>query len=88
MHTVVDLPHYLTTAKASSMTDDDRVVTFYSGVDIPVFLMAAYSKGERANLSQAERNELRSVLGELARSYREGLRHHVQGRKRHHQGRP
>lgn len=58
-----------------------RVVMVYSGTDIPVFLPAACSKGERANLSQAERNELRSVLGELARRYREGLRRHVQDRK-------
>ncbi|NTU50149.1 MAG: type II toxin-antitoxin system RelE/ParE family toxin, partial [Desulfobulbaceae bacterium] len=36
-----------------------RVVTFYGGNDIPVFLLSIFSKGEKANLSQAERNELK-----------------------------
>jgi hypothetical protein len=30
-----------------------RVITFYSGKDLPVFLLAVYSKGEKANLSKA-----------------------------------
>ena len=32
-----------------------RVVTFYAGEDMPVFLLSIFSKGERANLSQSER---------------------------------
>src|SRR5215472_9760565 len=39
-----------------------RVVTFYSGADIPVFLLALINKGERADLSHQERNELRKEL--------------------------
>lgn len=35
-----------------------RVVTFFGGVDIPVYLLTVFSKGERGNLSQAERNQL------------------------------
>lgn len=41
------------------------MITFYSGVRFPVFLLTAFGKGERANLSKAERNELRSTLGAL-----------------------
>ncbi|WP_167599347.1 addiction module toxin RelE [Chlorobaculum sp. 24CR] len=33
------------------------VITFYAGIDIPVFLLSVFSKGEKANLSQAERIE-------------------------------
>lgn len=49
--------------------------------DVPVFLLALISKGERANLSQAERNALRTILADLADDYREGARHRL-GRTR------
>jgi hypothetical protein len=54
-----------------------RVITFYSGRDVPVFLLAVYSKGEKANLSKAERNELKSVLGDIVREYRKRAKRHV-----------
>ena len=54
-----------------------RVITFYSGGNAPVFLLALYSKGERANLSKAERNELKAILGDILREYRKGARRHV-----------
>ena len=37
---------------------------------MPVFLLVLFSKGDRANLSQAECNKLRSILGGLAADYR------------------
>jgi len=58
-----------------------RVVTFFGGNDIPVFLLSIFSKGEKANLSQAERNELKQILGSLAETYREGVKRHVKSRK-------
>lgn len=57
-----------------------RVVTFYGGDDIPVFLLAVFAKGDRVDLSQAERNELRQELKGLAKDYREGARYHVASR--------
>ncbi len=51
-----------------------RVIAFYSGDDVPLFLLNLLSKGERADLSQSERNELRSVLSALADVYRQGRR--------------
>jgi hypothetical protein len=51
-----------------------RVITYYGGEDVPVFLLVLFSKGERANLTQAERNELRSILGGLADDYRVGVK--------------
>jgi hypothetical protein len=47
-----------------------RVITFFAGEDIPVFLLEMFAKGDRINLSQAERNEFRQTLGEMANSYR------------------
>lgn len=49
-----------------------RIISFFSGRDVPVFLLAVFSKGQRVNLSQAERNELRSELAGLAKDYRKG----------------
>ena len=57
-----------------------RVITFYSGPPVPVFLLTAFGKGEKINLSKAEQNELREVLGVLAKEYRKGVRQYVRGR--------
>lgn len=47
-----------------------RVITFYSGEGVPVFLLNAFAKGDRVNLSQSERNELRAELGRIVEAYR------------------
>lgn len=52
-----------------------RVITFYSGVALPVFLMTVFAKNEKANLSKAERNELAAILAELRRTYRKTRKH-------------
>src|SRR6476646_1752540 len=39
-----------------------RVITFYSGDDIPVFLLRAIAKNEKTDITQAERNELKIAL--------------------------
>jgi hypothetical protein len=44
---------------------------FYGGEDIPVFLLDIYGKGSRANLTKAERNELRTILTALPQAWRE-----------------
>jgi hypothetical protein len=35
-----------------------RLITFYGGIDMPVFLLTIYGKGHKADMSKAERNEL------------------------------
>jgi hypothetical protein len=50
-----------------------RVITYYAAEDVPVFLLALVSKGERADISQADRNALRQILGKLADDYRAGV---------------
>ena len=54
-----------------------RVITFYSGKDVPGFLLAVYSKGEKANLSKSERNELKGILADIVGEYRKGAKRHV-----------
>jgi len=51
-----------------------RVITYFAGEDVPVFLLALFSKGERDNLSKAERNELRKELAGVAADYRASVR--------------
>lgn len=51
-----------------------RVITYFGGKDIPVFLLTTLSEGERDNLSKAERNELKKELDGLARDYRASVR--------------
>lgn len=47
-----------------------RTITFYSGAEMPVFLLAVFSKGERANLSKAERNDLAKLTATIVAAYR------------------
>jgi hypothetical protein len=51
-----------------------RTIHFWGGDDVPIFLLACYSKGERADLSQRERNELRAILSTIAKEYRDNVR--------------
>jgi hypothetical protein len=120
MHTVIETPDFISDAKNSGITDEERskivntlaqnptigdeikgtggarkvrfagrgkgksggyrVITFYSGQDIPVFLLNVFAKGDRVDLSQTERNEMRRELSSLAEDYRRGVRLYVERR--------
>lgn len=47
-----------------------RTITFYSGTDLPVFLITVFAKGDKVNLSRAERNALAGMTKELLRGHR------------------
>ena len=47
-----------------------RVITFYSGSDIPVFLLNVFAKNEKTDLTANERNTLKRILSNLAKAYR------------------
>jgi hypothetical protein len=110
MHTVVETPAFLASARDEGISDEERaamvsyigvnpsageimpgtggarklrfagrgkgksggyrIVTFYADADMPVFLLDVYSKDSQANLSKAERNELRTILSELPNAWR------------------
>ena len=46
-----------------------RVITFFTGPNIPVFLITIYSKGDRADLSQSQRRTLLQMSKTLVASY-------------------
>jgi|SRR5882762_10409530 len=47
-----------------------RVLSFYTGQDLPVFLMRILSKNDKANLTQLERNALKAEVSRIIESYR------------------
>ena len=48
-----------------------RVITVFGGKDVPVFLLAVFGKGDKDNLTKAERNELAKLTTVLLDSYRQ-----------------
>jgi len=51
-----------------------RVVTFFAAEDVPVFLLDVFGKGDKVNLSKAECNALRKILGGLAEEWRKSVK--------------
>ena len=47
-----------------------RVITFFTGTDIPVFLLNIFAKNEKTDLTAKERRHLRAVLAGTAEAYR------------------
>ncbi|AWV19857.1 addiction module toxin RelE (plasmid) [Methylobacterium sp. XJLW] len=54
-----------------------RVITYYAAADVPVFLLRLVSKGQRADISKAERNDVRLALATIVEDYREDMRRKV-----------
>jgi hypothetical protein len=47
-----------------------RIIYLYSGESLPVFILAAFAKNERADLSVAERNALGKMVDGMVKGYR------------------
>src|ERR1700686_5450002 len=47
-----------------------RVITFYTGADIPVFLLNVFAKNEKADLTPKERQVLKTLLMKVMDAYR------------------
>ncbi|MDA1276693.1 MAG: type II toxin-antitoxin system RelE/ParE family toxin [Verrucomicrobia bacterium] len=56
-------------AKGKGKSGGVRVITFYSGPEIPVFLLNVFAKNERTDLSASERAVLKKILGRLVEIY-------------------
>lgn len=46
-----------------------RVIYYYHNDDVPLFLLSAYAKNEKANLTRAEQNALRGAVQLLVGGY-------------------
>jgi len=49
-----------------------RVVYYFHSEQLPVFLLAAYGKNEKANLTKAERNAMAKLVPMLVAGYFSG----------------
>jgi hypothetical protein len=47
-----------------------RTIYFFSGEDLPVFVLAAFAKNEKADLSVSERNALSRMVRDMIGNYR------------------
>lgn len=56
-----------------------RVISAFGGGDVPVFLLTVFGKGEKANVSKAERNELAKLTQTLFDRYRAKIAHMKKG---------
>jgi hypothetical protein len=48
------------------------VISYYAGDDVPVFLLTVFGKGEKDNLTRAERNALAGLTKRLKDSLHSG----------------
>lgn len=49
-----------------------RVIYFFYNDSIPLFLLTVYAKNKKVDLSEKEKNELRSVFKGLVKNYKDG----------------
>ena len=47
-----------------------RIIYLFSGESLPVFVLAAFAKNAKANISPAERNALAKIVTNMIESYR------------------
>ena len=57
-------------AKGKGKSGGVRVITFFSGPEIPVFLLNVFAKNEKIDLSAEERSTLKKILIRLVDAYR------------------
>jgi len=48
-----------------------RIITAYIGPDVPVYILAMLSKGERANFSEADKKAFRQLTSEIKALWKE-----------------
>ena len=49
-----------------------RVIYYFHNETIPLFLLTVYGKNQKANLTKAERNEFKTLVPLLVKSYTKG----------------
>jgi hypothetical protein len=50
-----------------------RVIYYYHNESLPLFLLSVFAKNEKAGLTKAERNEMKSLLPRLLAGYRKRM---------------
>ena len=47
-----------------------RIITFFSGADIPVFMITVYSKSQKENITDKEKTIMKSLAASIIEVYR------------------
>lgn len=61
-------------ARGKGKSGGYRTIHYFGGNDVPVFLLAIFGKGDKDNLTKAERNALATTLPKIAEGYRKTMR--------------
>lgn len=59
-------------SKGKGKSGGYRVITFFSGVDIPVFLITAYAKSQQGNITAQEKHSLKALSEGIQKAYKGG----------------
>ena len=57
-------------AKGRGKSGGYRVITFFTGADIPVFLITAYAKSQKENITADEKKTMKGLSDRIAQAYR------------------
>ena len=58
--------------KGKGKSGGARVIYYSHNQGFPIFLLTVYAKNQKANLTKAERNELKALVPMLIKTYRKG----------------
>ena len=61
-------------AKGKGKRSGVRVIYYFHSEAFPLFLLNVYAKNQKANLTKAERNELKQLVPLLVKNYSKGRR--------------
>lgn len=56
-------------AKGKGKSGGARIIYYFHNKSIPIFMLSAYAKGEKTNLSKAEQNALKKSVPQLLSEY-------------------
>ena len=56
-------------AKGKGKSGGARIIYYFHNESLPIFMLSTYAKGEKTDLSQAERNALKKLVPQLLREY-------------------
>ncbi|MGH9782857.1 MAG: type II toxin-antitoxin system RelE/ParE family toxin [Terriglobia bacterium] len=56
-------------AKGKGKREGARIIYYFHNESMPIFLLSAYTKSEKADLATAERNAVKKLVPELIREY-------------------
>lgn len=57
-------------AKGKGKSGGYRVITFFSGTEMPIFLVTVYAKSQKGNITDKEKHTMKSLSAVLIDAYR------------------